>query len=117
CAFHLHRMLGTRDDFMHVFGVKLSRRFLILALIAASIAALGMSSSAAADETLKSLVQRAFDLHQRGQYSEALPLLRRAYQLDSKEYFVNLLLGIDLLRTGEPKDSVSFLKTASLLRP
>lgn len=102
---------------MHVFGVKLSRRFLILALIAASIAALGMSSSAAADETLKSLVQRAFDLHQRGQYSEALPLLRRAYQLDSKEYFVNLLLGIDLLRTGEPKDSVSFLKTASLLRP
>lgn len=109
----MHRMLGARDDLMQAFGRKCRRGFVILAVIAA----LDMSSSAAAEEPLKSLVQRAFDSHQKGQYSEALPLLRRAYQLDSKDYFVNLLLGIDLLRTGEPKDSVSFLKAASLFRP
>jgi len=99
---------------MHVFGRR--RGFLLLALMTL-ITVLEAGSSAAADETLKSLVQRAFDLHRKSRYSEALPLLRRAYQLDSKDYFVNLLLGIDLLRTGEPKDSVSFLLVASSLRP
>jgi len=70
-----------------------------------------------AEENLKSLVQKAFDLHQRGQFSEALPLLRRAYDLDPNDYFVNLLLGIDSLRTGESKAAVRFLMRASHLRP
>src|ERR1035438_10004741 len=85
--------------------------------ILACIAVLGSCCSAALEEDLKSLVQRAFELHQKGQFAEALPLLRRAYALEPGDYFVNLLLGIDSLRTGQPKAAVPFLKKASRLRP
>jgi len=85
-------------------------------LLAAFLAASACFAAAAGDD-LKSLVQRAFDLHQKGQFSEALPLLRHAYRLDPDDYFVNLLLGIDTLRTGGPKASVPFLQRASRLRP
>lgn len=69
------------------------------------------------EEAFKSLMQQAFELHQRGQFSAALPLLRRAYGLEPNDYFVNLLLGIDSLRTGEAKASVPYLRRASRLRP
>jgi tetratricopeptide (TPR) repeat protein len=81
------------------------------------LAVLGFCSNAAVGQDLKSLVQSAFDLHQKGRFSEALPLLQRAYAIDSNDYFVNLLLGIDSLRLGQPKSAVPFLKKASRLRP
>ncbi len=81
------------------------------------MAAIGLCPLAVGEENLKFLMQQAFALHEKGQYSEALPLLRRAYRLDAKDYFVNLLLGIDLLRTGETKNSVPYLRAASRLRP
>ncbi len=68
-------------------------------------------------EDLKTLVQQAFDLHQKGQFAQALPVLRRAYALDANDYFVNLLLGIDSLRTGEAAAAIPFLKQACRLRP
>jgi tetratricopeptide (TPR) repeat protein len=70
-----------------------------------------------AQDQLKTLVQKAFELHQQGQFAAALPLLHRAYGLQPGNYFVNLLLGIDSLRTGDAKGSVSFLRKASRLRP
>jgi tetratricopeptide (TPR) repeat protein len=85
--------------------------------IFALIAVLGCCCSAPAAQDLESLVQRAFDFHQKGQFAEALPLLRRAYTLDPNDYFVNLLLGIDSLRTGQTKTAIPFLKKASRLRP
>ena len=85
----------------------------IFAFIAIALAGL----SASAEDEFKALLQRAFDLHQRGQYATALPILRRAYGLQSEDYFVNLLLGIDSLRTGGAKASVPFLRKASRLRP
>jgi tetratricopeptide (TPR) repeat protein len=96
-----------------LFGPEMGRRFRILAFIAV----LGSCSSAALAQDLQSLVQRAFELHQKGKFPEALPLLRRAYALEPDDYFVNLLLGIDSLRTGQPKTAVLFLKKASRLRP
>lgn len=87
-----------------------------LGIFAFIVIALAGLSSAAQDE-FKPLVQRAFDLHQRGQFAEALPLLRRAYAMQPDDYFVNLLLGIDSLRTGEAKASVPFLRKAARLRP
>ena len=53
----------------------------------------------------------------KGNFAAALPLLHRAYGLQPEDYFVNLLLGIDSLRTGDAKGSVSFLRKASRLRP
>jgi tetratricopeptide (TPR) repeat protein len=72
---------------------------------------------AADQEQFKTLVQNAFDLHREGNFSAALPLLHRAYTMQPDNYFVNLLLGIDSLRTGEVKAAVPYLKRASLVRP
>jgi tetratricopeptide (TPR) repeat protein len=80
-----------------------------------AIVAAGLHASA--QDQFKTLVQKAFELHQQGQFAAALPLLHRAYGLQPEDYFVNLLLGIDSLRTGDAKDSVSFLRKASRLRP
>jgi predicted Zn-dependent protease len=83
----------------------------------AVIAILSLACQAQGGDDFKSLVQRAFDLHQKGEFAQALPLLHRAYALEPGDYFVNLLLGIDSLRTGQPKTAVRFLKKASRLRP
>ena len=63
------------------------------------------------------LLHRGFQLHQQQRYSEALPLLRRAWKIQCHDYFANLLVGIDLLRTGRGAEAVGFLKTAAKLRP
>ena len=102
---------------MRVFGAKLRRWSVTIAWIRSLALVLCIVESAEAGQTLKVLVQQAFDFHQKAQYALALPILRRAYQLDSRDYFVNLLLGIDLLRTGKPKECLPFLKMAASLRP
>jgi tetratricopeptide (TPR) repeat protein len=63
------------------------------------------------------LLHRGFAFHQQADYAHALPLLQQAWKLDPRDYFVNLLLGIDLLRTGKAEKSIGFLTTASRLRP
>jgi tetratricopeptide (TPR) repeat protein len=87
------------------------------ALVSLVAISLSLLCYARAEDNLKSLVEKAFDLHQKGEFSQALPLLHRAYELAPDDYFVNLLLGIDLLRTGQPKSAVSLLKRASRLKP
>src|SRR3954471_19558438 len=98
---------------MQWFGPETRRSRGILAVVAI----LGSHASPAGESNLQTLVQQAFDFHQKGQFSEALPLLHRAYELAPQDYFVNLLLGIDSLRTGEPKVAIPFLERASRLRP
>lgn len=98
---------------MPVVGDNLRRPVLNLVVVAV----FALACRAQGGDDLKSLVQRAFDLHQKGQFADAMPLLRRAYALDPRDYFVNLLLGIDTLRTGQATTAVPFLKEASRLRP
>ncbi len=98
---------------MPLLGPGIRRWLRILALIAA----FGARSSVAVEQDFKALVQQAFELHQKGDFSAALPLLHRAYVLEPGDYFVNLLLGIDSLRTGQLEDAVPFLRKASHLRP
>src|SRR5437879_11772559 len=81
------------------FGREMGPWFRVLAFIAV----FSCCCRAAMEEDLMSLVQRAFDLHQKGEFAQALPLLHRAYALQPDDYFVNLLLGIDTLRTGQGK--------------
>src|ERR1051326_3983842 len=88
-------------------------RFCVFVLIAMVFA----HDCASAQDNFKPLVQQAFDLHQQGQFSAALPLLHRAYAMKPDDYFVNLLLGIDSLRTGDAQASVRYLKKASRVRP
>lgn len=106
-------MPGTVATGVHFLRstVKASLRRLILATLA--VAAL----KAAAQDQFEPLMQQAFDLHQRGEFVQALPLLRRAYAMRPDDYFVNLLLGIDSLRTGGTQASIHYLRKASRLRP
>ena len=69
------------------------------------------------DSDFDTVLHRAFELHQRARYDESLPLLRQAFRLQPNDYFVNLLLGIDLLRSGRASDAIPFLRTAARLRP
>ncbi|MBS1842367.1 MAG: tetratricopeptide repeat protein [Acidobacteria bacterium] len=73
-------------------------------------------SSSVADQP-RDLLRQAFSLHQAGRYSEALPLLRRLYEQDRRNYFANLLIGIDLLRTGQRSEAIPFLQEAARLKP
>ncbi|HEY1678128.1 MAG TPA: tetratricopeptide repeat protein [Candidatus Sulfotelmatobacter sp.] len=86
-------------------------RFVVLCIWTASLA------HAAGADQFEALVKRAFELHQQGNFSAAMPLLRRAYAMQPDDYFVNLLLGIDSLRVGEPGAALPYLKRASRLRP
>ena len=63
------------------------------------------------------LLHRGFALHQQAEYAQALPLLEQAWKIDPHDYFVNLLLGIDFLRTGRAQKAVSYLTAASRARP
>lgn len=63
------------------------------------------------------LLKQGFALHQQARFTEAIPVLNRARQLEPNDYFVNLLLGIDLLRTGKPMDSLPRLELAVRMRP
>ncbi len=87
------------------------------ALVLALTAILGTNLAASDEEQLKTLVQKAFDLHQKGQFAEALPLLKQAYALEPDEYIVCLLLGIDSLRVGQVQAAIPYLKKASRIRP
>jgi len=99
----------------------LPRPFCVLATVTLLAAALsgvpGVWAQSGSELDLRSLVQQAFDLHQKGQFAQALPLLRRAYTLSPNDYFVNLLLGIDSLRTGDTRAAVPYLQRAARQRP
>ena len=63
------------------------------------------------------LLQQGFQLHQQARFVEAIAVLERADRLRTGDYFVNLLLGIDLLRTGSAVSAVPRLKFAARIRP
>ena len=65
----------------------------------------------------QSLLHQGFELHEKSDYARAIPLFRRAYRVQPRDYFVNLLLGIDLLRTGEAAEAVRFLRMAAKIKP
>ena len=78
---------------MQLFGWELGHWFRILALILV----LCSRFTSAGDVDVKTLVQRAFEFHQKGQFTEALPLLHRAYDLAPEDYFVRVSLAGELL--------------------
>ena len=64
-----------------------------------------------------SWLHQGFENHQNNEYSAAIPLLRNAWKLRPHDYYANLLLGIDLLRTGQTKESITFLAEAARQKP
>jgi tetratricopeptide (TPR) repeat protein len=85
-------------------------------MLLALLAFVEAQETASPDE-FHSLLQRGFSLHQQQNYVGALPLLERAWKLEPHDYFANLLVGIDLLRTDRAADSVPYLQEAARQRP
>ena len=72
---------------------------------------------ATAEDTFDSLLRQGFELHQQRRFAQAIGPLERAHRLQPNDYFANLLLGIDYLRTGQTAKALPFLETASRAKP
>ena len=98
--------------------MRLSRRFCDLVIAVLGIVlALSTRGQAPQRDEFRLLLQQGFALHQQAKYTEAIPLLEKARRLDPGDYFANLLLGIDLLRTGKPAAAVAYLRAAERANP
>lgn len=76
-----------------------------------------VASGASRTSGFAELLQQGFALHRQGRFEAAIPLLRQAQQMRPHDYFANLLLGIDELRSGHPDRAVTLLQTAHRARP
>jgi predicted Zn-dependent protease len=74
------------------------------------------SGQAGSSEDFDSLLHRGFELHQQARFTESIPVLARARSLRPRDYFANLLLGIDELRTGDVKAAIPHLQAAARIR-
>ncbi|HLY41687.1 MAG TPA: tetratricopeptide repeat protein [Terracidiphilus sp.] len=64
----------------------------------------------------QNLVTQGFELHKRAQFADAIPVLERARRIEPRDYVVNLLLGIDLLRSGSAAAAIPRLELAAAIR-
>jgi tetratricopeptide (TPR) repeat protein len=92
---------------------------LVACAVLAAFAQAGQQAEPAAQGSSKfqTLLQQGFQLHQQSRFAEAIPVLEMARRLEPGDYFANLLLGIDLLRSGKAVAAVPRLKLAARTRP
>jgi predicted Zn-dependent protease len=88
--------------------------FIFLSCICAGHAG---SAQVGDDDRFQGLLKRGFELHRQARFTEAIPVLEQARKLEPDDYFANLLLGIDLLRTGNAAAAVLRLESAARTRP
>src|SRR5579862_6441236 len=90
-------------------SIRTTARFCALLAFSLCLGAKAQGRDAPANQDEKefqALLKQGFELHQQARFTEAIPVLERARKLEPQDYFANLLLGIDLLRTGKPLDAV-----------
>ncbi|HEV2215739.1 MAG TPA: tetratricopeptide repeat protein, partial [Terracidiphilus sp.] len=93
-------------------------RVLVLAALSLCVAMPVHAQERSGQESeYRRLVQEGFALHQQARYTEAIPLFERARRLEPDDYFANILLGIDTLKTGRPEAAVAYLRTAARVNP
>lgn len=74
-------------------------------------------AGSAIDREFQALLKEGFALHQQARFAESIPILERARKLEPQDYFANLLLGIDLLRTGKADEAIPRLEFAARVKP
>jgi tetratricopeptide (TPR) repeat protein len=79
--------------------------------------ALSGATQAPPKDDLRGLLQQGFALHQQARFVEAIPLFESARRIEPDDYFANLLLGIDLLRTDKTTEAIGFLEIAARVNP
>jgi tetratricopeptide (TPR) repeat protein len=77
----------------------------------------GVTGQAQSNEGFGDLLREGFALHQQADYARALPLLQRALKMEPHDYYANLLVGIELLRTEKPMAALVYLREASRVKP
>jgi tetratricopeptide (TPR) repeat protein len=82
-----------------------------------AIVAFGVGAQAPQKDDFRLLLQQGFALHQQARFVEAIPLLEKARSMEPDDYFANLLLGIDLLRTDKTAEAIHFLQIAAHVNP
>jgi len=98
---------------MRRFGA-IRKRLAVLVCLSVSLV---LAAKGQDDGGFRALLEQGFALHQQARYVEAIPLLEKARRLEPNDYFANLLLGIDLLRTGRAAGATVFLQTAARVNP
>ena len=86
-------------------------------ILATMLVTAALRIHAAEKQEIAAQLETATALHQRGDYSQSIPLLRRIVESSPRNYVANLLLGEDLLRSGKPQDALQPLHTAADVRP
>jgi tetratricopeptide (TPR) repeat protein len=64
------------------------------------------------EDDFETLLRRGFEMHREQRYGQSIPVLERARAVRPGNYSVNLLLGIDYLRSGQPRRALAYLKKA-----
>ena len=63
------------------------------------------------------MLRKGFELHQQAKFDQAIPYFESVLKAEPQDYFANLLLGIDLLRTGKSVQAISRLALAARVKP
>jgi predicted Zn-dependent protease len=92
-------------------GLSLRHLFAIISLAAAT------AVNAAAQGDLAAQLKQAAGYHESADYRHSIPLLKRIVQQSPHNYLANLLLGEDLLHSGNVQEAIAPLKVASRVRP
>lgn len=83
----------------------------LVALLTVPLAAQQTNSA-----SLDTLLKEGASLSRQADYARAIPLLQHARNLAPQNYSTNLLLGLDLLRSGHPADAIEPLRVATQVR-
>jgi predicted Zn-dependent protease len=109
-------MVGPYGEFMILRCIAIRGWWCALVVPAVCMGLCAMAQTGG-DEAFQDLLHQGFELHQQARFSEAIPVLERARRIEPGDYFVNLLLGIDLLRTEKAAEAVGHLQLAARARP
>src|SRR6266700_5995867 len=84
---------------------RFARRSLVVGFLAFSIGivTLELKASSTGQEEITGQLRTADALHERGDYSHSVPILKGIVQRYPQNYRANLLLGEDLLFNGKPQ--------------
>lgn len=78
---------------------------------------LSVEQAANPEDSFETSLHQGFERHQKNEYAAAVPVLQQAWNLRPHDYFANLLLGIDLLRTGQTAEAIPHLHEAAHQKP
>jgi predicted Zn-dependent protease len=113
CGLPRHRAMVTAMRIIHAIGAGAC----LMAMLAGGSTVTAHAQTQQDQNRFESLMKQGFELHQQARFAQAIPLLQQAHRLAPFDYFANLLLGIDLLRTGQPARAIPLLESAARGQP